>query len=69
LAKLLPKTSELKTPPILKYAYEEDYKVYCQAICSFIMQTTEATNIASEDIVKIGEKLAPFVVYRLEQTL
>jgi len=47
----------------------EDYKTYCTAICFFILNYDEAIKIAVEKIVKIVEKLAPFLVYRGDKAL
>ena len=41
--------------------------VYCQAICTFILETDEAIKCAIEDIVKLVEKLIPFLVYQKDQ--
>jgi len=63
LALLLPSTSELENPPIIPEEKEKEYKIYCVAICFFILNYEEALKIAVEKIVKIVEKLCPFLLY------
>ncbi len=42
----------------------ERYKSFCNAICVFILNHDEAIKVAVEEIVKIVEKLAPFLIYK-----
>lgn len=69
LADLLPKTSQLENPPILPSEKVVEYKSYCIAICFFILNHDEAHKIAVEEIVKITEKLAPFLIYRSDKNV
>jgi len=70
LAKLLPNTSELEQPPILPLGRLEEYKCYAYAICFFILNHEHvARTIAVEEIVKLVEKLAPFLLYPEDKSL
>ena len=67
LSDLLPKTSELDKPPMLKYTSVDDYKIYCEAIGVFILKIPLAVQISVENIVNIVEKIIPFIVYNKEK--
>ncbi|KAL4510611.1 hypothetical protein ABPG72_004765 [Tetrahymena utriculariae] len=69
LAKLLPKTSELPNPPNLPANKVLDYEKYCIAICYFILNQEEVIHDALEQIVKLVEKLAPFLLFRNNKQL
>ena len=62
---LLPKTSELKYPPFLNDDNLEVYKRAFTALSYFIKKYEEAIKIATEDCVKVVEKIMPFLILKV----
>ena len=62
MARLLPNTQNMDNPPLTNPYKLKDAKQYVLALAWFIKNYEEGIRVAIEDVVKISEKLIPYLL-------